>query len=210
MHIVDGALSTPVVVAGAVLAAAGVVRGLRDMSLEKVPATGVLAATFFVASLVNVPIGPSSVHLIMNGLAGLVLGWAAFPALFVGLLLQAIFFGFGGLMVLGVNTLNIALPAVIVGLLFRKGALSTNTKVAMLSGAAAGAGAILLTALMVAVVLLASGQEFLAAAKLVVVAHLPVMVVEGLICAAAVLLVGRVKPELFGAMGMAPLPGRAA
>jgi cobalt/nickel transport system permease protein len=146
----------------------------------------------------------------MNGLAGLVLGWAAFPALFVGLLLQAIFFGFGGLMVLGINTLNIALPAVIVGMLFRKGALSANSKVAMLSGAAAGAGAILLTALMVALVLLASGQEFLAAAKLVVLAHLPVMVVEGLICAAAVLLVGRVKPELFGAMGMAPALGRAA
>ncbi|MDJ0931506.1 energy-coupling factor ABC transporter permease [Breoghania sp.] len=33
------------------------------------------------------PIVPSSVHLILNELAGLVLGWAAFPALFVGLLL---------------------------------------------------------------------------------------------------------------------------
>jgi cobalt/nickel transport system permease protein len=44
----------------------------------------VLSATFFVASLIHVPVGPSSVHLIMSGLAGLVLGWTAFPALFVG------------------------------------------------------------------------------------------------------------------------------
>jgi cobalt/nickel transport system permease protein len=208
MHIVDGALSNPVVIGGAVLAAGGIIRGLKDLTMEKVPTAGVLAATFFVASLVNVPIGPSSVHLIMNGLAGLVLGWVAFPALFVGLLLQAVFFGFGGLMVLGVNTLNIALPAVIVGLLFRRWALSPNPKVAMVAGAAAGAGAILLTALMVALVLLASGQEFLTAARLVVLAHVPVMIIEGLICGAAVLLIGRVKPDLFQTLVGVPTLGR--
>lgn len=200
MHIVDGALSAPVLIGGGILAAAGIAQGLRSLSLEQIPAAGVLSATFFVAALIHVPVGPSSVHLIMNGLAGLVLGWAAFPALFVGLLLQAVFFGFGGVTVLGVNTLTIALPAVLVGLALRRGVLSRDRRIAALAGFAAGALAILLAALMVALVLWLSGDELIPAAKLVVLAHLPVALVEGLVCAAAVDLISRVKPELFGVL----------
>ncbi|WP_299444586.1 cobalt transporter CbiM [uncultured Rhodospira sp.] len=200
VHIVDGALSAPVLIGGGVAAAGGIALGLRSLSLEKIPAAGVLSATFFVAALVHVPIGPSSVHLVMNGLAGLVLGWAAFPALFVGLLLQAVFFGFGGVTVLGVNTVTIALPAVLVGLLFRRGVASADSRLAGLSGLLAGSLAIMLTALAVALVLWLSGEAFIPAAKLVVVAHLPVAVIEGLVCAAAVTLIHRVKPDLFGAL----------
>ncbi|NJO54348.1 MAG: cobalt transporter CbiM, partial [Bacteroidales bacterium] len=134
MHIVDGALSVPVIVTGTALAVAGIGIGLRQMPTDRIPAAGVLSATFFVASLIHVPIGPSSVHLILNGLAGLVLGWAAFPALFVGLLLQAVFFGFGGLTVLGVNTLNIALPAVIVFYLCRPGINAARRRWRRVSG----------------------------------------------------------------------------
>ncbi|EJW09298.1 Substrate-specific component NikM of nickel ECF transporter [Rhodovulum sp. PH10] len=204
MHIVDGALSAPVVITGAVLAAAGIGLGLRRMPMEKIPAAGVLSATFFVASLVHVPIGPSSVHLILNGLAGLVLGWAAFPALFVGLLLQAVFFGFGGLTVLGVNTVNIALPAVIVGWVCRPAIAASSPKVAAIWGAIGGALAIALTTLLVGIALAASGSQFVAAAKLVFFAHIPVMVIEAALTGAAVLLARRVKPELFDALGPAP------
>ena len=52
-------------------------------------------------------------HLILNGLLGLLLGWAAFPAILVGLALQALLFQYGGLIVLGVNTFNMAMPAVV-------------------------------------------------------------------------------------------------
>lgn len=204
MHIVDGALSTPVLSAGAVLAAGGIALGLRTLTLERIPAAGVLSATFFVAALIHVPIGPSSVHLIMNGLAGLVLGWVAFPAVFVGLLLQAVFFGFGGLTVLGVNTFDIALPAVILGLLLRRLAMSRNARLAALAGFLAGALAIVLAALMVALVLWLSGDEFLPAAKLVVLAHVPIAIIEGLVCAAAVTLINRVKPELLGTLAASP------
>lgn len=197
MHIVDGALANEIVVGGAVLAVAGVAIGLRKLPMEKIPAAGVLSATFFVASLVHVPIGPSSVHLILNGLAGLVLGWAAFPALFVGLLLQAVFFGFGGLTVLGVNTLDIALPAVVVYYLCRRGIASASPLVSTLWAALGGGLAIALTTGMVALALALSGQEFLAAAKLVFFAHIPVMAVEALVTAAAVYLARRVKPDLF-------------
>ena len=197
MHIVDGALSNPVVIAGAVAAAGGIAFGLRRLTLERIPAAGVLSASFFVASLVHVPIGPSSVYLIMNGLAGLMLGWAAFPALFVGLLLQAVFFGFGGLTVLGVNTLNIALPAVLAWLLFGRLVTSGTPLTGAIWAGIGGAFAIAATTAAVAISLAVSGDEFLPAAKLVFFAHIPVMVIEGLLTGFAVLLARKVKPDLF-------------
>ncbi|SFS81682.1 cobalt/nickel transport system permease protein [Sulfitobacter marinus] len=197
MHIVDGALSNTVVIVGAVAAAGGIAMGLRSLTLERIPTAGVLSASFFVASLIYVPVGPSSVHLIMNGLAGILLGWAAFPALFVGLLLQAIFFGFGGLTVLGVNTVNIALPAVVVGLILRRLVASGTPVAGAIWAGIGGALAIALTTGVVAISLAASGDEFIPAAKLVFFAHIPVMVIEGLLTGFAILLARKVKPELF-------------
>ena len=203
MHIVDGALSPEVLIGGGVLAVAGLGLGLRKLPIDKIPATGVLSATFFVASLIHVPVGPSSVHLIMSGLAGLVLGWTAFPALFVGLLLQAVFFGFGGLTVLGVNTVNIALPAVIVGLLFRGMVCRSNPVAAAVMGGVAGAFSIALTTMFVAISLALSGDAFIPAAKLVFFAHIPIMIIEGLVSAAAVYLIAKVKPALLQPVGAA-------
>ena len=89
MHISEGVLSAPVLVSGGALAAAGTAIGLKKIDYDHLARVGILSATFFVASLVHVPIGPSSVHLIMNGIVGLLLGWAAFPAILVALLLQS-------------------------------------------------------------------------------------------------------------------------
>lgn len=197
MHIVDGALSTEVIVGGTVLAVAGIGYGLKNLTMDKIPAAGVLSATFFVASLVHVPLGPTSVHLILNGVAGLVLGWAAVPALFVGLLLQAVFFGFGGLTVLGINTLNIALPAVLAFYVCRHGIASSSPKVAAVWGTIGGGLAIALTTAVVAISLALTGDEFIPAAKLVFFAHIPVMAIEAVLSGAAVFLMHRVKPELF-------------
>jgi len=196
MHIVDGALSTEVLLAGGLVTAGGLALGLKQLNEEKIPAAGVLSATFFVASLIHVSLGVSSVHLIMNGLCGLILGWAAFPALFIALLLQAVFFGFGGLTVLGVNAANIALPAIIMHYVCRGFVASPKIPVAITWAAIAGAGAIALTTIFVAISLALSGDEFVPAAKLVFVAHIPVMLIEGFLSGAAVYLLARVKPEL--------------
>mgnify|MGYP000167995540 CR=1 FL=1 len=195
MHIVDGALSTPVLAAGAALSLVGVVIGLRKMDYDHLPQVGVLSAAFFIASYIHLPIGFSSVHLILNGLIGLALGWAAFPALLVALLLQAVFFGFGGFLVLGVNVFNIALPGLLVYYLCRQGIAHSSPKGAAIWGAVGGAGAIALTTIMVAGSLALSGEAFVLAAKATLIAHIPVMVVEGFVTAAAVLLIRKVKPE---------------
>lgn len=200
-HIPDGVLSIPVLIAGAAISAAGIGIGLRRLPPERMPRVAVLSAVFFVASLIHLPAGFSSVHLILNGLMGVVLGAAAYPAIVVALLLQAVLFGFGGLVVLGVNAMNMALPAVLVGLAFRALWRPGRTRRNGVLGAVAGGGAVALTAGMVALSLGLSGREFLPAARLVMVTTLPVMVVEAFFTAAAIGLIARVKPEL---LGMAP------
>jgi len=200
MHIVDGALSAPVLITGAALTAGGIALGLRQLDVERIPTAGVLSASFFVASLVHVPLGPSSVHLILNGLAGLILGWAAFPALFVALLLQTVFFGFGGLTVLGVNAFNIAFPAVLTGMIFAPLIAHAGRAVGLVWAGIGGAFSIAGTTLCVALSLGFSGEEFIPAAKLVFFAHLPVMAIEAFLTAAAICLVRQVKPELLTTM----------
>jgi cobalt/nickel transport system permease protein len=200
MHIVDGVLSAPVLIGGSLLAVAGIARGLSELDADSIPRAGLLTAVFFIASLIHVPIGPSSAHLMLTGLMGFLLGWAAFPAILVGLLLQAAFFGFGGLTVIGVNTLNLALPAVVTGLLARHligrlGLSSRSTPVAV-AGFSIGALSFGASAILVAGVLALSGSEFLAAARLVLIAQMPVMLVEGGITAATIRLLFTVRPEL--------------
>jgi cobalt/nickel transport system permease protein len=197
MHISEGVLSPGVLVAGAGLAAAGVAVGLRKLEMEEIPSIGVLSASFFVASLVHVPIGPSSTHLILNGLLGLILGWKVFPAILVGMAFQALLFQFGGITTLGVNTVNMALPAVACHYLFKWG-VGTGTRRSILAVSAftCGGCAIFLSGLMVSLSLYLTGEAFLPAAKLVVAAHLPIMLIEGFLTTACVLFFRKVKPEL--------------
>lgn len=197
MHISDGALAAPVLVGGAVLTLAGVCLGLRRIDLDNIMTTAVLASVFFVGSLIHVPLGPSSVHLLLNGLAGMVLGWAAFPCILVALLLQAVLFQFGGLTVLGVNTFIVALPAILCRLLLQ-GLLAKGGKAAAISGFVGGSGAVLGTALLAAVSLGLSDEGFLPTARIVVLAHVPVMLIEGVITMFAVAFLVRARPELLG------------
>lgn len=195
-HIVDGALAAPVLIAGIAMAAGGVALGLKKLKTERIPLAGLLTAAFFVASLIHVPAGPASAHLVLSGLAGLLLGWAAFPVLFTGLVLQTVFFGFGGITALGVNVVTVALPAVCVGLLLGRFLRDAAPERAALLGAAAGALAIALTAAMVAGALALSGDAFLPAAQFALIAHLPVMMVEAAVTGAALYLAMKVKPEM--------------
>src|SRR5208283_5765433 len=160
MHISEGILGTPVLAAGAALTVVGTSLGLKKMEYEKLPAVALLSSVFFLASLVHVPIGPAAAHLVLTGLCGILLGWCAFPAILVGVSLQAILFQFGGLTTLGVNTFNMAFPAVIVSYICCRGIRSSSYLVRVLFEFLAGAGAILLAALLVALSLTASGESF--------------------------------------------------
>ena len=196
MHISEGVLNAPVLVGAAVPAAVGVAIGLRKIDYERLPQVALLGSAFFVASLIHVPIGVSSAHLVLNGICGLLLGWSAFPAILVGLSLQAILFQFGGLTTLGLNTLNMAFPGVVFGFLCRRTLLS-DKKIIRASGEfICGAGAIALSAIMVAASLIATGKAFHIIALPILIAHLPIMVIEGLLTILVVEFIRRVKPEM--------------
>lgn len=198
MHISEGVLSAPVLVTGGVVAAGLTAVGLRGLDGDRLVRVGLLSSAFYLASLVHVPVGPGSVHLILNGLLGLLLGWAAVPAILVGLLLQAVMFQFGGLTVLGVNTVIMALPAVLCHYLFAP-LLRRGTGHAWLAAFACGATAILLSGLLAALALVSSGEAFVAVAGVILAAHLPVMVAEGFITAFLVGFLRKAKPELLAA-----------
>jgi len=194
MHISEGVLSAPVLLAGAGAAALGTAVGLSRVDYDRLMTVAILASAFFVATLVHVPVGPVSAHLVLNGLLGFMLGWAAFPAILVGLTLQAALFQYGGFTTLGVNTINMALPAVLCFYAFRP--LIRRPGGRYLGGFLCGACSVLLAGLMTAMSLAFSEEGFMTAAKLVLAAHLPVMAVEGFITAGAVAFLGRVRPEL--------------
>ena len=198
MHISEGVLSGPVLAGGAIISVAGLALGLKNIDYDKLPRVALLSAVFFVASLIHLPVGPSSIHLVLNGLVGIILGWAAFPALFVGLVLQAVLFQFGGLTVLGVNTATMALPAVLGYYLFAP-LLRRGGRIALpLAAFAAGFCAIVFSAVLTGVSLYMSGEAFLGAAWAIVAANLPGMIIEGVVTAVAVVFLKKVKPELLG------------
>lgn len=198
MHISEGVLTAPVLGAGAALTAVGVAVGLKKIDYDQLPRVALLAAVFFVASLVRVPLGPANVHLYLGGLVGLLLGWGAFPAMLAALALQAVLFQFGGLVVLGVNTFNMAMPALLCFWLFGRLARGGGRGLAIAAGFGAGALATLLAAGFTALALYLSGGEFIQAAQALVIAHLPVAAVEGALVALAVGFLRQVRPGVLG------------
>lgn len=198
-HIPDGVLSLPVLAAGGIVAVAAIGISLRRLGHDDIPRTAVLSASFFVASLIAVPIGPGSVHPLLNGLMGLVLGWAAVPAIAVSLILQMVFFGFGGLTSLGVNIVNMSLPAILVAYTVRPW---LRHRAGRRSAAVAGAGAAAIgvagTGLLVALSLALSDPAYLAASQVIALTYLPLLIVEAAITAAVASFLSRVAPEMLG------------
>ncbi|OHB41753.1 MAG: hypothetical protein A2069_03200 [Planctomycetes bacterium GWB2_41_19] len=88
MHISDGVLSPYVIGAGWAIAIPALALSIRSLKADQVGAYGVIAAAFFAGSTIHVPVGPFSMHLVLSGIAGLLLGWGALTVVTVGLLLR--------------------------------------------------------------------------------------------------------------------------
>ncbi len=204
MHIAEGALSgspegLAVLAAGWATAVAGTGIGLRRMDYERVPQVALLSATFFVVSLIPIPLGVTSAHLVLCGLMGLILGWAAFPAVLVALILQSLIAGVGGPTTLGINTTVMATPAIICYGLFHRAMHARSEAATFAAGFAAGALAVLFGAMLNAVALVLAGEGFELMAGTAFVIHLLIAPVEGLITAVAVVFLRKVRPELLDA-----------
>ena len=197
MHISEGVLSPAILIGGAAATATGVTVGLKNLDYNEIPTLGILSAAFFVATLIHVPVGPVSAHLILNGMVGLLLGWKAFPVILIGTALQALLFQYGGITTLGVNTLNMSLPAIICYYLFGWGIkLDSRRSVVIITAFCSGFFAVLISGSLVGFSLYLTGEAFLPVAKLIVSAHLPVMLIEGVLTAACVLFLKKLRQEL--------------
>jgi len=121
MHLPDGflspQLSLPALAVAAPLAAWGARRHFGREAAESLPVLGTLTALAFVVQTIMIPVpGGTSTHLVGMTLLALLFGpLAAFTCEGLVLLLQALFFGAGGVTVLGVNALAMGLLGPLAG-----------------------------------------------------------------------------------------------
>lgn len=194
MHISEGVLSPAVLGAGAVLAAAGIVIGLRKLDYDRLMTVAILAAAFFVGSLIHVPIGraraphPERAPRDAARLGGV-------PVHFCGAHASGdpvpvrrhhrtwreyLQYGFsGGRLLLRVppHAVEIRTSADCRRILLR-GSLRRRGRAAD------------------ALSLSFSAEGFLRTAQILFLAHIPVMIVEGVITALAVSFIAKVRPEI--------------
>ena len=131
----------------------------------------------------------------LSGLLGLILGWSAFPAILAALFLQAVLFQYGGLMVLGVNTSIMSIPAIAVGLAVRP-ALASCGKKRMVAFFAAGCLPILGSSLLMAGCLVLSEKGFQNASLMLIIWNLPIAILEGFITLFTIEFLSRVQPDI--------------
>jgi len=196
VHISDGVLSPPVLAFGWLVTIAMITLALKKSSAEEIPKLSLITSAFFVASLFHIPVGPTSVHLILNGLVGITLGILAYPSIFIGLVLQAFLFGHGGITALGVNAMNMGLPAIVAYGVFKLGKKTNIKHKESIFGALAAGTSVTLAVLLTALMLLTTGREFKGVIIALVGFHVPVIVIEAIVTGAIVSLIVKVKPEV--------------
>ena len=209
MHIPDGILPVSVTGGGYGVTAAATWYSIRRINQKEdprqdIPKASLLTAAFFVVSWIHIPMPPTSVHLVLNGLLGALLGYYAFPAILIGLFFQAVMFGHGGLTTLGVNALIMGLPAIAAHYIFRLrkfGNKESRRRIGAF-GFLSGAAAMAMSVAMFVVILLINlpaeldvGAER-AAIYTLATAHLPLIAIEGTITALLVLFLQRVRPRI--------------
>jgi cobalt/nickel transport system permease protein len=204
MHIFDGVLAAPWLRAGFVVSGLLALAAAHRVRDEEIPRIAVLSAAFFVATLMHLPLGPTSVHLLLNGLVGVVLGRRAPLAILIGLALQAALAGHGGFTTIGINACVMTLPALLAAALFsamRRLPWFGRGPNAMtwLCGCSLGMISVFATLVFQAAVLLWGGvEDWSGIVRLVFYAHLPVVVLEGIVLGFTVNFLIRVKPEMLG------------
>ncbi|MBE9069228.1 cobalt transporter CbiM [Leptolyngbya cf. ectocarpi LEGE 11479] len=218
MHIPDGFVPPQLCIVGYGLSGFVTWQCIRRINRHSDPATqmpkaSLLAAAFFVVSSIQIPLPPVSLHLVLSGLLGAVLGYYAFLAILIGLFFQALFLGHGGFSTLGVNAIIIGVPALVSHGIFQlRRWLPSSLKPSVrygISGFLAGAvGMLLAVTIFISLLIFTIPVGFdlateRAALLTLGIAHSPLVIVEGIFTALLVTFLQRTKPELL--TGLAPV-----
>jgi len=223
MHVPDGILPAQVSAVGYAIATPFIGYCLRKISRSSqssplntaraIPKAALLTATFFVASSLYLPLPPplGTLHFLMNGLLGVLLGYYAVPALFIGLLFQALLLGHGGFLSLGINVLLLGIPALVAHHLFQlrhhlPARIQPSAAAGMLGAIAGSAGVIGSALLFFGIVITTIPADINAATEQaavfgLVMLHLPLALIEGAFTASFVMFLLKTKPELLQNLG---------
>ncbi len=176
-----------------------------DIDEKKIPLMGVMGAFVFAAQMINfsIPGTGSSGHIGGGMLLAILLGpYAGFLTMASVLLIQALFFGDGGLLAYGCNVFNLGFFTCFVAYqliykrIIRKGITSKKIFVASVISAVIG---LQLGAFAVVLETLLSGKTELPFGTFVMLmqpVHLAIGIGEGLITAAVVSFVWKARPEI--------------
>lgn len=189
MHISEGVLRPEIIVPASVATACLAGYFLWRLRSDEIVRTAAMSAVFFMGSFIHVPLGVTSIHLMLSGLVGIFAGANAFLAILIALIFQGLLFGFGGLSVLGLNAIMIGLPAILGGVFAKHLEHKINWFLA-------GFVPIFISAIILSAVLLLNGEEFKALAGVVLVSNLVLMAIEGVISFFVISFILKVKPEL--------------
>ena len=213
MHIPDGILPAEVAVAGYVVTGVATWASLQVINRaedpeEGIPRAALLSSAFLVASWIHIPVPPTSVHLVLNGLLGVLLGYYAFPAIVVGLFFQAVLFQHGGLTTLGVNAAMMGLPALLAYHLFQLRYIigSRWTGIFAFLGGAVGLGLAAFIAFTLLINFIPADIDADTEREAILsltLAHGPLMLIEGAFAALVATYLERVKPALLGGVAHA-------
>jgi len=171
----------------------------NEMNEEKLPLVAVLAAGIFALQSFNLPVGMgTSGHLVGGALAAILLG-SPFAAVFIltlVLIVQAVMFGDGGIVVMGANIINMGVIGGFVGFYTFKG-LMGMTKSMPVSAFFAAWLACLIPALACAVEMFFAGTFPLREGLIAMgIYHAIIGVIEGFVTVAAIYLITSVRPDL--------------
>ena len=210
LHVPDGFLSLGLALLCWVLALVVIglaVRNGRNAFDERlIPVAGIMAAFIFAGQMINFPVaGGTSGHMIGATLAAIVLGpWLAVLVMTAVIVLQALLFQDGGLVVMGANILIMGVIPVIISYgLFRMVAQrSKNIKLATAGLAAwlSVMGAALVTALLLG---FSGTSSFRVVVPAMLGIHAVIGLGEALITAAALSFIMRARPQLVHESGTA-------
>lgn len=189
MHIADGILTEGPCIAAQAVSLAGVWFFGRKIEPEEVVRMGLISSAVFVVSTFHFPLGATSVHLGLYGLAGILLGRRSFPVIFTTLLFQALLFQHGGILSLGINALNMGTGALVAAAIWRMKSIPEGSR-----AVAAGFLGAILPAMMMALefYLAGYGKGFSVIATLYTV----VALIEGAVTSFIVTFLRKVKPAV--------------
>jgi cobalt/nickel transport system permease protein len=161
----------------------------RRVQPEEIPKMGVFAAALFVISLIHFPVGLTSIHLCLFGLAGIIFGMRTIPVLFTVLLFQSLIFQHGGLISIGINTLFMSAGAILALLVWRTFPLPATVR-----SFCAGFLGIIFPATLISLLFLAIqyGRGVMA----FILVYLPSAFIEGLLTLTVIMYIRNNQPEI--------------